>query len=186
MPDALMSSYSNHGGNSHAKTDGVRSVSKPYDPQQSMQYELGTVSSLPLGQESEVGMLHPDKTVAELMIRHLTREISQAHEELEERQEALLRDMLVPPMKKWLFPLMAVGLALSLYGSFAAVNMAGMGATGLMLLWSLGAFWFIYVHDKRLETARSASKAEIEIWSSRIEELEKSLEHHRRTVETTE
>src|SRR3954471_10182000 len=43
-------------------------------------------------------------------------------------------------------------------------------------IWSLSAFWFIYTRDKRYKMAKRANKAEIEIWSGRIEELQQSLE----------
>jgi hypothetical protein len=81
---------------------------------------------------------------------------------------------------------MAIGLALSLYGSFTSSNSAELGATGMMLLWSLSAFWFIYTRDRRVEMAKRANKAEIEIWSNRIEELQETLERTRPVAEVAE
>jgi hypothetical protein len=123
----------------------------------------------------------PDRKVAD--IRQLTREMTFAREELKELQTTLVQELLTPTVREWLFPLMAVGLALSLYGSFSSSNTAELGATGMMLLWSLSAFWFIYTRDKRLEMAKKANKAEIEIWSNRLTELQEAIEQHQGIVE---
>ena len=129
--------------------------------------------------------LGPDRNVAELATRRLLKEVEQARQELHELEDNLARELMTPPLREWLFPLMAIGLVLSLIGSFSAANIAELGATGLMLLWSLSAFWFIYSGDKRLEMAKEAHKAEIEIWSSRVEELERSLQHNLQIAEAS-
>jgi hypothetical protein len=123
-----------------------------------------------------------DQTVAELAIRRLSKEIEFAKAELIELEQTVRQELYSPSVREWLLPLMAIGLALSFYGSFASANSAELGATGLMLLWSLSAFWFIYTREKRLEMAREANRAEIEIWSSRIEELQRSMEQNKRVV----
>jgi hypothetical protein len=139
---------------------------------------------LPASPIEDVSLI-PDKTVAEAAIRRLSKELEYAREELEERENTLVEELLTPTVRGWLLPLMAVGLALSLYGSFSASTSAELGATGLMLLWSLSAFWFMYSGEKRLEMAKKANRAEVEIWSSRIDELEKTLEQTRRMVEAS-
>jgi hypothetical protein len=138
------------------------------------------------GSMHEDAPLPLDREVSELMRRRLAKEIDEARGELKSLETTLVYDLFSPTVREWLLPLMAIGLALSLYGSFSSSNSAELGATGMMLLWSLSAFWFIYTRDKRLEMAKRANKAEIEIWSSRIEELQESLERNQRIAEVTE
>src|SRR5690606_29618275 len=100
-----------------------------------------------------------DQTVAKLAIRRLSKEIEHAKAELGELEQTVRQELAMPSVRTWLMPLMAIGLALSFYGSIAAATSAELGATGLMLLWSLGAFWYIYSREKRLEMAREANQA---------------------------
>lgn len=129
------------------------------------------LNELPLG---------TDKSVAEQAIRQLSREIEVAKEELHDLKATLAREVSGPSTRTWLLPLMAIGLALSLYGSLMSSTPAELVATGLMLLWSLAAFWLVYTQDKRLETSKDANQAEIEIWTKRIEELQHSLAQNQR------
>lgn len=131
------------------------------------------INNLPLG---------ADKSVAEQAIRQLSRDIELAKEELRELEDTLAREASGPSTRTWLLPLMGIGLALALYGSLISSTLAEMGATGLMLLWSLAAFWLVYTQDKRLATSKDANQAEIEIWTKRIEELQHSLEQNQRIV----
>lgn len=182
MSDAIRSSYPTYGADAESKPDSKRSL-----------YSFGASYA---GTQDDTAMLPqktvfapveeplvPDRTVAELAIRRLTKELEHARNELKELEETVVQEVLTPSAREWLLPLMAIGLALSLYGSFAANSTAELGATGMMLLWSLSAFWFIYTRDMRREMARRANRAEIEIWSSRIQELEQSLEQNKRIVE---
>jgi hypothetical protein len=182
MPKALISPYSRYVANVEVNSNRGLFAGAPPESQEAvwLDREIAEPSTPVL--ESEPVSLVLDKEVAESAIRQLATEIDYAKDELRELEEALLQELLKPPARRWLFPLMAIGLALSLYGSLTAVNAAGMGATGLMLLWSLSAFWLIYSGDKRMEKSRRAHKAEIEIWSNRIEELQQSLERNRRIV----
>jgi hypothetical protein len=180
MSDSITLSYSNYGQNSQGNSGSARYVYQFSVASQSSLYGDGNMAPLLSGQPHEDVPLGPDKTVAELAVRRLTKEIDLAKRELKEREETLVHELTTPTIREWLFPLMAIGLSLSLYGSFAAANTAELGATGLMLLWALSAFWFIYTRDKRFETTKDANKAEIEIWSSRIEELQQSLEYNQR------
>lgn len=183
MPEALMSSYYSYAAN--VEVDSNRGLFDGMHPEtQEAVRPSGEIADYPmLVQENGLVLLVVHKDEAELAIRRLTAEIDYAKQELKELEETLLQELLKPPTRRWLFPLMAIGLALSLYGSLTAVNSAELGATGLMLLWSLSAFWLIYSGDKRMEKSRSAHKAEIEIWSSRIEELQQALERNRRIIE---
>jgi hypothetical protein len=191
MSDAMMSSYPNYGGtNLTSNTASARSlyqlgVASQGAPQATIQGD-GNMTHLPTVQPLDETLLDPDRTAAEATIRQLRKEIGYAREELRDLEQNLVQELLTPTVREWLLPLMAIGLALSLYGSFAAGNTAELGATGLMLLWSLSAFWFIYTRDKRLEMAKKANKAEIEIWSSRIDELQKSLDQNQRIVKPVE
>jgi hypothetical protein len=125
-----------------------------------------------------------DKTVATVAVRRLNRELAYAQQELHDLQQTLPQDLLASAMRVWLLPLMAIGLGLSLYGSFAASTIVEWIATCLILLWSLGAFWYIYSSEKRREEIACAHKAEIEIWSGRIAELQRCLVHAKHVVET--
>jgi hypothetical protein len=160
-------------------------------------YQLGVASQTELHIDANIApilsfqpfdemALGPDKTAVELGIRQLRQEINHAREELKDLEESLVQDLMKPPLREWLFPLMSIGLAISLYGSFSSNNTTELGATGLMLLWSLSAFWYIHARDSQSEQAKIANRAEIEIWSSRIAELEKSLEQTPHTTETAE
>lgn len=188
MSDAMMSSYPNYGKNLQNGSGSARSLYQlgvaPQDaPNAAMQGDENMAPLLSV-QPIEGTLLHQDKAKAEVAIRQLRREINMAKDELKDLEQTLVQELLTPTVREWLLPLMAIGLALSLYGSFAAGNSAELGATGLMLLWSLSAFWFIYTRDRRLEMAKKANKAEIEIWSSRIDELEYSLEQNQHIVKT--
>jgi hypothetical protein len=188
MSDAMMSSYPNYGKNLQSNTGSTRTlyqlgVAAQGAPNAAMQGDENMAPLLSV-QAIEGTLLHQDKMKAEVAIRQLRREINIAKDELKELEQTLVEELLTPTVREWLMPLMAIGLALSLYGSFAAGNSAELGATGLMLLWSLSAFWFIYTRDKRLEMAKKANKAEIEIWSSRIKELEHALEQNQHIVKT--
>lgn len=132
------------------------------------------VSDLPLG---------TDKSVAEHAIRRLTKDLEVAQEELHDLEESLAREVSGPSTRTWLLPLMLIGLGLSFYGSIKSSTPAELVATGLMLLWSLAAFWLVYTQDKRLETSKDANQAEMEIWTKRVEELKRSLEQNQRIVE---
>lgn len=188
MSKGLISSYSRY--TTHAPVDSDRGhlerIASEVEPKTNLAVQPENHRGDPLSsfRGNEPMPLADDRVVAELAIRRLTAEIDQAHSELQELEEVLLEELLKPPARNWLFVLMAIGLALSLYGSLTAVNIAGMIATGLMLLWSLSAFWLIYKGDKQQEKARAAHKAEIEIWSNRIEELQQSLDRHQRILET--
>jgi hypothetical protein len=196
MSDAMMSSYSNYNGtNLTGNTASARSlyqlgVASQGAPQtmtqQTMTQGDGKMVPLLSVQPIDETLLVPDKTVAEATIRQLRREIGYAREELRDLEQTLVQELLTPTVREWLLPLMAIGLALSLYGSFSAGNTAELGATGMMLLWSLSAFWFIYTRDRRLEMAKRANKAEIEIWSRRIDELQQSLDQNQRIVKSGE
>jgi hypothetical protein len=142
-------------------------------------------ASIAVGQHQPETLPVIDQGVLALSIRRLHKEIEYAKVELGQLENNASYDLFSPSVREWLLPLMAIGLALSLYGSFSASNSAELGATGLMLLWSLSAFWFIYSREKRREMAKEANKAEIEIWSSRIEELQQSLEQTQRIAEIT-
>lgn len=182
MADALMSTFPNGGGTIQESSMGNRFVY--FSGGKDISATRGSVAlATPLVQGYESGQLVPDKTSAELAIRRLTHEIGQAEAEVKALEAVLLRELLTPPAKEWLLPLMAIGLLFSLFGSVMAVNLAGMGATGLMLLWSLSAFWYVYTGDKRLAMARNASQAEIEIWTNRIQELQLALEKQWHIVE---
>jgi hypothetical protein len=182
-PHAITQSFSSYGINFQGNSGRAQSLYQFGVAAQGTSFGDGHMASHLSVQPLEEASLGADRTVAELAIRQLTREIDHAKEELQDLEETLVHEMVAPPAREWLFPLMAIGLALSLYGSFSAANTAELGATGLMLLWSLSAFWFIYTRDKRFEMAKDANKAEIEIWSSRIEELQQSLEQNQRIVE---
>lgn len=187
MQEAIVSTFSNAGGNVPVHSNIKHFVynagnGQDGNTQGRVSWASETVSPLLIVQGLDPEQL-VDKSAAELAIRRLTHEINLARDEVKELEQILVRELLTPPTKEWLFPLMAIGLAFSLFGSIAAVNLAGLGAAGMMLLWSLSAFWIIYTGDKRLETSRSASQAELEIWSSRINELQYSLEQNRRIVE---
>ncbi len=177
MSDMIISSYTQFG--SHRSTDDGETL----PPRSSLFYvaSAGDGPIAPLAQLDVAPMR--DRTVAELAIRRLTQEIDYAKAELGELEQTVRHELQMPSVREWLLPLMAIGLALSFYGSFASANSAELGATGLMLLWSLSAFWFIYTREKRLEMAREANRAEIEIWSNRIEELQRSIEQTSRVVE---
>ncbi|MCC6454115.1 MAG: hypothetical protein IT328_04180 [Caldilineaceae bacterium] len=183
MPKALISSYSRYVANVEVNSNRGLFAGASSESQDAVWLDREIAESSTPVLESKPMSIVLDKEVAELAIRQLAAEIDYAKDELRELEEALLQELLKPPARRWLFPLMAIGLALSLYGSLTAVNSAEMGATGLMLLWSLSAFWLIYSGDKRMEKSRCAHKAEIEIWSNRIEELQQSLDRNRRIVE---
>jgi hypothetical protein len=200
MSDAVTSSYANVGSALERKADVAHSLYHVSDRSGDQRVDHFVVAPLrapredskmaPLSPIQPVQMqevsLRPDKNVAELAIRRLTKEIEHAQQELTELETTLAHDLFQPSVRTWLLPLMGIGLALAMYGSFSAANSAQLGATGLMLLWSLGAFWTIYAHDKRQVMAADANRAEIEIWSSRIEELQESLEFNQRIVEASE
>jgi hypothetical protein len=182
MPKALMSSYFPYVTNVEVNSSRKLFGSVPPETHQAVWSDEFGDASTPV-QENELTALFHDKEAATLAVRQLAAEIEYAKEELRELEETLLQELLKPPTRRWLFPLMAIGLALTLYGSLTAINAAEMGATGLMLLWSLSAFWLIYSGDRRMEHSRRAHKAEIEIWSSRIDELQQALERNRRIIE---
>jgi hypothetical protein len=152
--------------------------------QVSLQGENSLFVQLPL-QPTEETTATADQSVTDLAMRRLSKELEQARHELKELEKTLVQELFMPSVRGWLLPLMAIGLALSLYGSFSSANSAELGATGLMLLWSLSAFWFIYTRERRLEMVQRANKAEMEIWAGRIEELQSSLDHNQRIVERT-
>lgn len=204
MPDALSSSYAGYGTNSQRPLDSAASpyvrgmTSQETVPQDVVPQAEATIapqlSNYPVGYSTEYPIEYPieavshvsDQTVAEFAIRRLSKEIEHAQEELQDLEKNLVNEMLAPAVRTWLLPLMAVGLALSLYGSMTSSNSAELGATGLMLLWSLGAFWYIYTRERKVEVTAAANRAELEIWSSRIAELEQSLDHHQRVMEATD
>lgn len=125
-----------------------------------------------------------DKNVVEHAIRRLKKDLEHAQEELHELEKTLEREISGPSTRTWLLPLMLIGLALSLYGSIVSSSTAEMVATGLMLLWSLAAFWLVYTQDKRLEVSKEANQAEIEIWTKRIEELQHSLAQNQQIIDS--
>lgn len=191
MSDSLsdsLSSYAGYGTNSQSQVDSARSLySLAVAPQSAMQSVAQSeenmapqLSNYPVEEASLV----PDRTVAEVAIRRLSKEMEHAKEELHELEKNLTHEMLTPSVRAWLLPLMAVGLVLSLYGSIASSNTAELGATGLMLLWSLAAFWFVYTRERKVEATAEANRAELEIWSSRITELEQALAYHLQMVDT--
>jgi hypothetical protein len=183
MSDAMTSSFTNVGTNLQRNPGSPHSLYHPDGaPQAAPQSDENMTPLLPVVSLEEEPLV-PNKSVAELTVRRLSREIEQAKEELQELEKTLAQELLAPSVRGWLLPLMAIGLALSLYGSFSASNSAELGATGLMLLWSLSAFWFIYTREKRLDAAKKANSAEIEIWTSRIEELQRTFEQNQRIVE---
>jgi hypothetical protein len=116
-------------------------------------------------------------------IRRLTHELEVAKEEVKALETDLERALFVPPVRRWLSPLIVVGLGLSLYGSFVSSSAVQLAATALILCWTLGALWFTHTREKRREIAEQANKAEHEIWSNRIEELQQALAHNRFMVE---
>jgi hypothetical protein len=140
------------------------------------------LSVLPL----EATALMSERTVAELAIRRLSQEIEHAKQELVELEKGLVHEVNALSVRGWLLPLMAIGLSLSFYGSLWSVSAAEMGATGLMLLWSLAAFWVLYRRERIRDRTEQAFMAEIEIWSKRIEELQHSLEQNQRIVAADE
>ena len=188
LSDSLSPSYAGYGTNSQSQVDSARSLyALAVAPQSAMQSAAQSeenmapqLSNYPVEEASLV----PDRTVAEVAIRRLSKEMEHAKEELHELEKNLAHEMLTPSVRAWLLPLMAVGLVLSLYGSIASSNTAELGATGLMLLWSLAAFWFIYTRERKVEATAEANRAELEIWSSRITELEQSLAYHLQIVDT--
>jgi hypothetical protein len=191
MSDAMMSSITNFGAEVQSSTGNPRSsyqlsVASPVNETQvSIPQANDKGASIAVGQHLEEASSDSERGVIALSIRRLYKEIEYAKSELSQLESNVSYDLFSPSVREWLLPLMAIGLALSLYGSFSASNSAELGATGLMLLWSLSAFWFIYSRDKRLEMAKQANKAEIEIWSDRIEELQQSLEQTQRIAEVT-
>lgn len=179
---SFSSSYPNFGANRPSNLEGARALYHfSVTPQSGVHGDARMTSFT--AQPFEASSFGPDRSVSELATRRLLKEVEQAKHELHELEDNLAREMTAPSLREWLFPLMAIGLVLSLIGSFSAANIAELGATGLMLLWSLSAFWFIYTGDKRLERAKEAHKAEIEIWSSRVEELERTLQTNLRVAE---
>jgi len=191
MSDAMMSSITNFGAEVQSSVDNLRSsyqlsIASPVnDTQVGIPQVNDKGASIAVGQHLEEALPVAERGVIAVSIRRLYKEIEYAKSELSQLESNISYDRLSPSVREWLMPLMAIGLALSLYGSFSASNSAELGATGLMLLWSLSAFWFIYSRDKRQEMAKEANKAEIEIWSSRIEELQQSLEQTQRIAEVT-
>jgi hypothetical protein len=181
MSDARIFTHTEHETESQSSSDKVRVISNTVAA--STGQSDGTMTNAAAVQLHEDTNLALNKEVSELMVRRLTKEIDEAKGELQSLETTLVYDLFTPSVREWLLPLMAIGLALSLYGSFTSSNSAELGATGMMLLWSLSAFWLIYTRDKRLELAKRANKAEIEIWSSRIDELQESLERNKRVVE---
>jgi hypothetical protein len=166
----------------HKSSRVGRDASVDNASQISLQGENSLFVQLPL-QPTEETAATADQSVTDLAMRRLSRELEQARQELKELEKTLIQELFMPSVRGWLLPLMAIGLALSLYGSFSSANSAELGATGLMLLWSLSAFWFIYTRERRLEMAHRANKAEMEIWAGRIEELQHSLDRNQRVVE---
>lgn len=186
MSNLITSSSPSNGTNFQLHSGSARSL-YPVDfaTNGAAQLEPNAASLLPMVSNTMLNETSygPDKSVAELAIRRLSKEIDIAKEELQELEATLVQELHTPPARAWLLPLMVAGLLLSLYGSVTSSDTAELGATGLMLLWSLSAFWFVYTRDMRLEKAKNAHKAEIEIWTSRINELERSLEQHLQGVE---
>lgn len=191
MSDIMMSSIKNLGAEAQSDTGAIHSpyqlgvASQINDTQVYIPQMDDKGASIAIGQYQEAASPVIDQGIVALSIRRLYKEIEYAKSELSQLENGISYDLFSPSVREWLLPLMAIGLALSLYGSFSASNSAELGATGLMLLWSLSAFWFIYSRDKRLEMAKQANKAEIEIWSSRIEELQQSLEQTQHIAEVT-
>jgi hypothetical protein len=186
MSNALSSSYASYGTTPQQHVDSARSH---YDLAESLVAAHGENNTTPWLSNhlvEEASLTVHDRTVAEVTVRRLSKEIEHAREELHELEQHLANEMLTPSVRTWLLPLMAVGLLLSLYGSIMSSNSAELGATGLMLLWSLAAFWYIYTRERRVAATADANRAEIEIWSSRIAELEQSLQHHQRMMDVAE
>ena len=186
MSDAITSSYSQLGTNAQRNLGSARSlVHLDAAPQRATQGDSNMAPLLPGAEETPFvhNPLVHDKGVAEVAIRRLSKEMEHAKEELRELEGTFLDDLFIPSVRGWLLPLMAVGLVLSLYGSIASSSSAEFVATGMMLLWSLSAFWYIYTRERRREMAKEANRAEIEIWSGRIEELQRSLELHQHIVD---
>lgn len=181
MSDIMMS-YSPFGSDAQGKQGEQPLMYSPESMRAAIYVAAGDVVGV---EPSFVDVSRREQTVTELAIRRLSREIEYAKAELVELEHSVRQELSMPSVREWLLPLMAIGLALSFYGSFASANSAELGATGLMLLWSLSAFWFIYTREKRLEMAREANRAEIEIWSSRIEELQRSMEQNQQVSELT-
>lgn len=208
MSDSMMSSYSAFGSNEQGRTGNThsfhyysvangmansmsnsmsngahRSAAEVAVAQLAVTHSDGYIAPQLSGQFSSVMPPGLDKTSTEVAMRRLTQEIAQAKAELYELEKSFVQELVTPSVREWLLPLMAIGLVLSLYGSFASANTTELGATGLVLLWSLSAFWYILSRDKRSEMIRQANQAEIEIWSSRIEELQKSFELNSQALE---
>jgi hypothetical protein len=188
MSDALSSShagtYAGFGTKAQGDTGSARTL-----------YQLGTAlqgasqvddNIAPLLPVQPVLSLTHDRSVAELAIKQLGSEIEHAQQELAELENDLVQEVRSISVRGWLLPLMVIGLLLSLYGSLTSSTSAELGATGLMLLWSLSAFWLLYTRERRREMTERAYMAEIEIWSKRIEELRHSLEHNQWIVEVAD
>ena len=196
MSDTMMSSYSGFGSNEQSSTGNTHSFHyysmANVTPRSAALMAAGQVASTRSdgymapqlsGQLGSVVSLSRDKTSMEVAMHRLTQEIDQAKAELYELEKSFVQELTTPSVREWLLPLMAIGLVLSLYGSFASSNTTELGATGLVLLWSLSAFWYIHSRDKRSEMTRQANQAEIEIWSSRVEELQKSYEQNSQAID---
>lgn len=176
MGNTMMSSHSSFGTNGQGSTGNPHSFRYYSVALHSAARGDGNMAPRLPGPPSGAVSSIRDQTVTEATMRRLKMEMEHARAELCELEKAFVQELMTPSVREWLLPLMAIGLALSLYGSFSSANTAELGATGLVLLWSLSAFWFIHTRDRRMEMTRQANQAEMEIWSSRIEELQKSLE----------
>ena len=182
MSDKIMSPYSYFSTKGKADTGNINSLYRySVAPRFAAQGDGNIAPQLSVQPSVDVLPSH-DMPVAEAAVRQMSKDIEHAKVELGELEQALAQELKTPSVQDWLLPLMVIGQVFSLYGSFASTNSAELGATGLILLWSLSAFWIIHSHEKQREMTRQANQAEIEIWSSRIEELERSLEQHFRTA----
>lgn len=196
MSDMMMSSYSDFGSNEQGRTGNTHSFHyysvANVAPRLAAQAAAGQLASARSdghmapqlsGQLDSAVPMSRDKTSMEVALHRLTQEIDQAKAELYELEKSFVQELSTPSVREWLLPLMAIGLVLSLYGSFASSNTTELGATGLVLLWSLSAFWYIHSRDRRSEMTRQANQAELEIWSSRVEELQKSYEQNSQAID---
>src|SRR5688572_10476341 len=118
MQDAIVSTFPNAGGNVplhsnikqsvYSAGDAMSGNTQDGNAQGRVSWASDTVSPLLIVQALEPEQLI-DKSAAELAIRRLTQEINLAREEVKELEQVIVNELLTPPTREWLFPLMAIG-----------------------------------------------------------------------------